>query len=261
MSYRVILIDDEPWTLVYLKKTFKWDQMGFEVIAEIKNSEEAIDIICRECPDVVFTDIRMPKMSGLELMQRVKEKGINSTFIIISGFAEFSYAQEAVKLGAFEYCLKPISFEKADEILTRLKVNLDSKKINLLNPANTVHNPVSELITSPVTEADVNKNFKKMLKHMQVNLNKKLQLKEVAKEFYLNPNYCCFLFNKNIGKTFSEFLTDLRMKEAVRILEDNELTIEEAAKKTGYDDYFYFNKVFKKYHGVTPAEYRKKARN
>lgn len=258
MPYQVVLIDDEPWTMVYMKKTFKWEDKGFEIIAETQNSLEAFDLIEQTRPDVVFTDIRMPEMSGIELMKGLRKKGVESEFVIASGFAEFEYAQEAVKLGAFEYCLKPISSEKADELLDRLALHLNARTDARRMHAARLSNRDEE--AGPITEEDGQIKFTDMLAYIRCHYKEKLQLKDLAKQFYLNSNYCCHLFAKYTGKTFSEFLTQLRMEEAARLLQTH-FTIEDVARKAGFVDYFYFNKVFKKYYGVTPTEFRKGSRS
>ncbi|WP_127588997.1 response regulator transcription factor [Paenibacillus koleovorans] len=254
-AYRVVLVDDEPWTLIYLKKSFPWQEMGFEVVAETRNSMEALSLVEQYKPDVVFTDIRMPQLSGIELMQQLRSAGVRSEFVIVSGFAEFSYAQEAVKLGAFEYCLKPVSPEQAEQLLQRLAHQLERHRQEgrPLPQAEAVKQGARE----QATEEEGELNFEGMLKYMRDHLDDKLQLRELARKFYLNPNYCCLLFNKFTGMTFSEYLTELRMKQAALLLGEKALSIDEVAKRAGYPDYYYFNKVFKKFYGLTPTEYRK----
>ncbi|MDR2078342.1 MAG: response regulator [Treponema sp.] len=101
--YRVLLVDDEPWALAGLRKIFKWHEKQFEISGETTDSVEALDLIRRQKPDAVFTDIRMPEISGIELMKLIRGEGLDIEFIIISGFAEFSYAQESLRLGAFDF--------------------------------------------------------------------------------------------------------------------------------------------------------------
>lgn len=254
MPYKVVLVDDEPWALVYLKKIFKWESMGFEVIAETCNSVDALDIIIEKSPDVVLTDIRMPKISGIELMKEARARGNQSIFIIVSGFAEFSYAQEAIKLGAFEYCLKPLSSQKADELLNRLTETLKRKN----SVSGETDRDEDDILTELYGNELINPNFLKMLEYIKANYDRKLRLKELAERFYLHPNYCCNLFSKVLNKTFSEYLTDLRMKKAEELIRRKHLTIKQVARKVGFDDYFYFNKVFKKYYGLTPGQYKEK---
>ncbi|OUS76166.1 hypothetical protein B1748_12930 [Paenibacillus sp. MY03] len=247
MTYRVMLIDDEPWAMVYLKQTFNWEDRGFVIASEESNAKDALDSVKDVRPDVIFTDIRMPGLTGLELMNEVRTLGIECEFVIMSGFAEFSYAQEAITLGAFEYCLKPIAADKADRLLVRLRERLGAKPKSSEEPYGLA------------LPSERNLKFEDMLDYIQSNIQDKLHLKELANQFYLNSNYCCHLFNKYTGKTFTEYVTELRMKKAAGLLANHRLTIEEAGSESGYPDYFYFNKVFKKYYGQTPSEYRKAA--
>ena len=246
--YKVVLVEDEPWTLLGISKTFKWNEMGFEVICQTTKPKEAMDIILKNNTDIVFTDIRMPQISGIELMKKIRNENKNVEFIIISGFAEFEYARAAITLGAFEYCLKPINRDSADSILERLKEHLNKKR----NVADT------DLINENIyTENKIyNENFKNLLNYINKNYEKKLQLKDLADRFYLNPNYCCYLFKNFTGSSFSEYLTLKRMEKACKLLKDTALSISEVAAKAGYDDYYYFNKTFKRQFACTPFQYR-----
>jgi YesN/AraC family two-component response regulator len=82
-------------------------------------------------------------------------------------------------------------------------------------------------------------------------------LKDLSAQFFINQVYCCQLFRKNLGKTFSEYVSELRIKKARELLKRTDLSIEEVAIQAGYVDYYYFNKVFKKHCGMTPAKFRK----
>ncbi|MDF2959641.1 MAG: two component AraC family transcriptional regulator [Paenibacillus sp.] len=123
--YKVLIVDDEPWVLKGIRSTFNWDNLGFQVIAETTDSLEALDIILRQKPDVILTDIRMPELSGIDLMKQCRLRGIRSEFIIISGASDFHYAQESIRLGCFDYLLKPLQFDEANALLERLLRHLD----------------------------------------------------------------------------------------------------------------------------------------
>ena len=140
--YRVILIDDEPWALAGLRKIFKWHEKHFEIAAETTNSVEALDFIRSKNPDAVFTDIRMPEVSGIELMKKIRSEGLDIEFVIISGFAEFSYAQESLRLGAFDYCLKPIQQKEADNLLRSLWEYLEQKNKSKKSAENEINSPL-----------------------------------------------------------------------------------------------------------------------
>ncbi len=256
VMYRVLLVDDEAWALVGIRKIFKWQEKGFEVIGETTDPEDAFKIINHQKPDVVFTDIRMPEISGIELMKMTREKGINTEFIIVSGFAEFCYAQEALKQGAFDYQLKPLQYDEAECILDRLFSHLEKKKlvehhIETMNKNQTIN------INHELDSLCTSENFRNLLKYLHQNYNKELFLKDLSSRFFINETYCCELFKKVTGKTFSEYMTGLRIKKACQLFETTGLSVDEVAQEIGYKDYYYFNKVFKKFIGFTPFQYRK----
>lgn len=105
--HKVLIVDDESWIVESMKDFVDWKHYGFEVIGQAYNGLEALEAIQRYQPDIVFTDVRMPEMGGLELIQKAKELPFLIHFVVVSGYAEFIYAQEALKLGAVAYCLKP----------------------------------------------------------------------------------------------------------------------------------------------------------
>ncbi|MFT4145021.1 MAG: response regulator [Mobilitalea sp.] len=125
--YRVMLVDDEPWTLKGIQETFKWDNYGLNVIGAYESATLALQEILEKKPDVVFTDIRMPILNGMELLNEIRKNELDIEVIIISGFGQFDYAQEAIRQGAFDYILKPVDEEETDILLERLKKRLDQK--------------------------------------------------------------------------------------------------------------------------------------
>ena len=125
--YKIVLLDDEPMILEGLKSTFPWREYGMTLSGAFTKATEALDFILRTRPDAVFTDIRMPVISGIELVRQLRDRGYDTEVLIISGYDQFEYARDAVRLGAFDYCLKPIDTEITGQVLERLKERLDRK--------------------------------------------------------------------------------------------------------------------------------------
>lgn len=125
--YQVIIVDDEIWSLIGLRKIIEDDAERFELVYETTDSIDALEQISMKRPDVVFTDIRMPEMSGIELIRSVRERGIKTEFIVISGFPEFSYVQQAMQEGAIDYQLKPFDRNSAKLMLDKLYTKLENK--------------------------------------------------------------------------------------------------------------------------------------
>lgn len=126
--YRVIVVDDEIWSLIGMRKILEPYAEFFEIVCETTNPIEAMEQICAQHPDVVFTDVRMPEISGLELMHKVREAGIRTEFIVISGFAEFSYVQQAMREGATDYQLKPFDKNAMKTMLEKLLQKLEKQQ-------------------------------------------------------------------------------------------------------------------------------------
>lgn len=126
--YQAIIVDDEIWSVIGLRKIIEEDSERFKLVYETTDSVDALEQICLKRPDVVFTDIRMPEMSGIELMRNVKERGITTEFVVISGFAEFTYVQQALQEGAIDYQLKPFDRNTAKEMLDKLYAKLENKR-------------------------------------------------------------------------------------------------------------------------------------
>ena len=114
----LLIADDEASIRNGLSTVVPWEQFGVIIVGTVQNGEEAYDIIKKYQPDIVITDIRMPGMSGLELIEKVKQENILTNFIILSGYDDFEYAQKAIQLGAKNYFLKPI---KIDDLVTEIQ--------------------------------------------------------------------------------------------------------------------------------------------
>lgn len=127
--YRVYLIDDEPWVLIGLERLIAWEELGFRIVGKATSSRTAWAQIEQLRPDVVFTDIRMPGLTGLELLKQIREAGLSTEVVLISGFAEFQYAQTAVREGAFDYLVKPIKREQLTDCLQRMENALNQRQI------------------------------------------------------------------------------------------------------------------------------------
>lgn len=125
--YKVMLVDDEEAARKAIEKKLKWDELGFQVIATAENGEEALELAEKLQPDVVMTDIKMPFMDGLSLCRKLKESRRDMRIVIFSGFDEFEYAREAIKLDVAEYILKPIDSEELRDVFLRIKKNLDAE--------------------------------------------------------------------------------------------------------------------------------------
>lgn len=122
--YKVLLIDDEPWILKDMELLVDWASLGFKIVAKISDPEQAIYLIKEQRPDLVICDIKMPGLNGIELIKMVKKR-FNDLFVVfLSAYSEFSYAKQAIALGAFDYILKPIEKSELTDLLLRIRSKL-----------------------------------------------------------------------------------------------------------------------------------------
>lgn len=125
--YKVMLVDDEEEVREAMKRRIDWESIGFTVIATAENGEDALEKAELYDPDVVMTDIQMPFMDGLTMLRNLKVSIPNLRSVIFSGYDEFEYAKEAIRLEAEEYILKPIDADELKQVFERIRSRLDEQ--------------------------------------------------------------------------------------------------------------------------------------
>lgn len=236
--YRTFIVDDEMWIIISLKKLIEKSELPFRVIGEANNGVAALEEIENKKPDVLFTDIRMPGYNGLELMQKLNEKGFDTKVIFISGYAEFEYAQSALRMGAFDYLLKPIDQDKLQEVLERIISEIEKpmegfkEEINL----SVIHQIINEIKT---------------------NYTENISLTGLSEKYGISISHLSTMVKDQLHLSFSDYIASKRIQKAKELLADQSLSIDIIAERVGYSDYFYFTKVFKKNTGISPSKYRK----
>lgn len=243
--YKVIIADDEVWIGFGIKKLIHKSGQPFTVIGEAPNGIRAYEMVKKEQPDLLITDIRMPGLNGLELMRKLRAEENPVGVVFISGYAEFEYAREAISLGAFDYLLKPIKEESLTAILTRFC----EEKEREMPPRTTEPVTLNPEVSDP--------RIRKIIQEIDRNYTGKLSLGELADSMNLSIGHLSTLIRRETGLSFSEYVTAKRMEDAKKLLCQENLSVEEVAEQVGYHDYFYFTKAFKKYAGVSPSVYRK----
>lgn len=235
--YNVIFIDDEPWSAIDAQQSIKWEDYGFTVTKYLSDPKVAIDVICSEQPALCITDICMPNINGLELIRHCLNEGVSTKFILLSGYTEFEYAREAVKLGVLDYWLKPIN---PNEVHKKLE-----------SVSRVLSNTTTDLLID-----DLSDDFNDILSYLHENYHQKILLQELADTFGFNKNYLCSLFSNRLGVTFVQYLNEIRIQKACELLASSDLPVAEIGELCGIPDPAYFNKVFKKFTGNTPSKYK-----
>lgn len=456
--YKILIADDEIRVLKFLQTSIPWTELGLELSASASDGAEALRLAIALKPDIVITDIRMPEVNGLDFCRKLHDINPNIQVIIISAFADFEYAKQAIQLHTLGYCLKPIDpnemitylrsairnlkqetglngddlldsieendDERTSEILQYLGLNSDTvhiavsvgtKNISALLeadlafkigkhkylylsaepfqeeaayemicyapekcgvgifpdpvPCSQLNSAVSttelmahqffindcptfckSLVTSPLIEslhsqltealssaanlkqfidrlltanlsmifnlksayklyheirssdyfsaqeedyytmnhyeyfalkfncfadaltslsesidtlplaqnapkASSSSSFMKIIRYLNENYEKDITLKSLSDIFYLNSSYISQLIKNETGITYSQYLTELRIKKAKQLLKTTDMSLNQISEAVGFNDYFYFIKQFKKIVGVTPGKY------
>lgn len=263
---KMVIIDDEEWICRLIRNLIPADELGICIVGEESNGIDGLELCKKLKPDIVLTDIRMPGLDGLELIERLYHECANTKVIIISGYDDFSYAQKALQFGAFDYIVKPIDEEDLIKVLVRFKSQFhkQSKSRQKIHKLKSELEKVQQSIVDQSSNliykdaADGNADIRKVMAYIDEKYQNELTLDEAAKMVFLNKNYFSEMFKKEAGIGFSEYLNKVRVQKAENLLGIRNLKINEIGDMVGYSDAAYFIKVFKKYYGMTPSEYRKK---
>ena len=185
--YKVMIVDDEKCIRKGLQILINWGEYGFSAEDEAANGMEALRLLEREKFDVIITDIRMPRMDGLELAKQIYEMNIRTNIIIISGYKDFEYARSAIEFGVKRYILKPIDQNLLIDALLKIK-----KEYEVGNPAEEAEKDKVDFIP----EGDAVCVISRIKKYIDENCSRDISLKSIAKDFNYNPVYLGRLFSK-----------------------------------------------------------------
>ena len=240
-NLRVLLVDDEIMIREGFKRLFDWQAHNCEVVGEAADGMEALSQIDALRPDIVIMDINIPIMNGLKVIQVSRMKHPNTAFVIVSGYDDFSYCREALRLQITDYILKPVNYEEFGSCIDNLKISLFEQRVS----------------AEEEPEKGEERTITGITRYLQEHLAEEMSLSVLAEEFHLNPQYISQLFKNEIGVGFLAYLTNIRMEKAKKLLLSTSLSIAEVAEQSGYGDYRVFTKVFKKTEGITPSQYRR----
>lgn len=236
---RVLLVDDEIMIREGFKRLFDWEAHGCVVVGEAADGMEALAQIDNLRPDIVIMDINIPIMNGLKVIQLSRIKHPDMAFVIVSGYDDFSYCQEALRLQITDYILKPVDYEEFGTCIDNLKIAMFRYE------------------SSKDMDGQEERTITGIIRYLQEHLAEEVSLSVLAEEFHLSAQYISQLFKTEIGVNFLAYLTNIRMEKAKKLLLSSSLSIAEISEQSGYSDYRVFTKVFKKSEGITPSQYRK----
>lgn len=236
--YRVMIIDDERALRNLLKASVDWESLGFEIVGEAGSGIEAINTIDRFQPDLIFVDIQMPFMDGIEFSRLALERYEHIKIIILTAFDEFEYARKCIGMGITDYLLKPIVRNDIIRVCQHAAEELKNTTV------------VENYSTSYSKDMDI-QHVKEYIEENYTN--EALNIASVAKVFGYNSNYLGRRFKEVFGIRAIDFILSLRMEKAKKCI-DQGMPLYMTAKQVGIPDPSYFGKCIKKYTGLSYRE-------
>lgn len=240
---KIMIVDDEP-KIRRGMKTLLEEQDGFEVIGIYDNAMSSLSDMAEKQPNVLITDIKMPEYSGLDLIEKIREKDKNIYIIILSGYGSFKYAQRAIRSGVYRYLTKPTNPRELISVLREIELKIEG-----------VNRTVSKSEENESVEVG-NLLIRKALDYIELHYAEKIGLKTLSDALYISPNYFSDLFRRHMKVKFSDFLIEYRLKKACILLKKPEYKVSEISEMVGFRDSTYFSTVFKKTYNLTPLEYK-----
>ena len=242
--YRVVLIDDENIILEGLKAVVKWNDYDCEVVGTANDAETGAALIRSLRPHILFADIRMPGTDGLTMLKELRDEFPDMQVTILSGYSDFLYAQEAIKLGVTRFILKPSKMSEINEALETM-----TKKLPVAGVSD-------EEEKEEAREGSGNFIVTQAIQYMESQYAAKLSLQDVADHCFVSQWHLSKLLNRYLDKSFYEILNDIRIRRAKELLASGNLKISDVSDMTGYADPAHFARIFKKHEGVSANEYR-----
>lgn len=239
---KLLLADDEriERSILYRKLS---RELGEECeFIQAENGSEAVELFKEHHPQIAVLDIAMPELDGIEAASRIRQMDENCVIIFLTAYSDFQYTRQAIRLagGTLKSC------ETGAAVPGTGVVKKES-------------DPIQELDTDDIPEdsgAMSDKTMREIRDFVSQNYMHDISMQDAANYMRYSDTYFCRLFKQGFGCNFTTYLTRYRMKEAVRLLKNTELSVKEIALKTGYSDSNYFAKVFKRINGVIPSEFR-----
>lgn len=241
--YRVMIVDDEVAVRSLLRITINWKEMNLSVEGEAASGIEAINIIDEVRPDIIFVDIRMPFMNGIEFAKLAVKRYPKLKIIILTAYEDFNYAKDCIGIGVSNYLLKPIVRTEINDALHKIIGQLDDES-NQVEPDEAMDETCGYSIIMEEIVKYIKQNYE----------DKTLNLTSVSKMFGFNSSYLSRKFKEETGQGLSAYLTEIRMEKAKELAKKGTIMYM-TAQKVGIPDPNYFGKLFKKNVGTPYSAY------
>lgn len=241
---RVVIVEDEDIIREGLISTLDWQSMGACVVGEAADGQEGLQVVEAQQPDVVLTDIRMPRLSGLAMAEALRRSGCYAALVFLTSYADFSYAQEALRLGAADYLLKPVEEDALRAVLQKLAC------------ADRVPDGPVLVDWLPLLQQDnLNPYVRDVLRLIAAQYKERLSIERAADALGISASYLSRKLKEQTGHTFNSLVTRYRLQQSLSLLREGRLRVYEVAEQVGFSDYKNFAQVFRKYLQMTPSQF------
>lgn len=243
MSYKVVIIEDENIELQELSMIIEDEIEELELVGTANNGIEGQKVINELCPDIVISDIRLPGQTGLDMLSLIEP---NVKAIILSGYSDFKYMQNAIRLGVDDYLLKPIDNEDLLKALNKIILQLNKLKLEI----------DESIIQLPLPTNISNHLINTAIKFIINNYQSQVGLQEAATLLNVSETHLSRLFKELVGINFLTYLNTYRINKSIDLLINTNDNINEIAYKCGYITPGYYAKIFKRLLKTTPTKFR-----
>lgn len=249
---KVYIVDDSVLFVGELMLTVPWEKLGAQVVGSAHDADTAERDIREKRPDIVITDIAMPRRDGLNLIESLQDLQ-DIEYILVSAYPRFEYALKAIKLKIADYFLKPFDDEEFNQAIERViqKVTSGGK---------ARRSELQMKIALPDASNIQNHYLVDAIRYMDEHYAEELSSAQMAQMLYISESYLGKLFRRNLNVSFTEYLNYIRIRKAMVLLKSSDMMVYEVAECVGFSDYRYFATMFRKYTGISPSQYKSSLR-
>lgn len=249
--FKVVVIDDEMLVRKGIVLETDWKALDCMVVAEAGNGVQGMEAVKKYAPDLLVCDIKMPQMSGIEMLTKLREERNDVRVIFLTAYGEFAYAQSACRLLASDYLLKPFRDGELEAAVRRVTEKLATEQ------GRNVQKEKSSMATLVLKSGDKSKYVMGALDYISDHYrDTDICVGKIAESLGISADHLSHIFKKETDYTVAAYLTRFRMRNACKLLGDCRAKVYEVAEQVGYRDIAYFSSTFKKIVGVSPSEYQ-----
>lgn len=244
----ILIVEDEILEQDFLKSVVHKELTQEDTLLTCESGVQAIKLAKQYRPNIIIMDVLIPELDGLSAIEEIRKFLPNASIIVLSACSDFHYAQKAISLHVLEYLLKPVKPTAFREVFCKILSSITKHPVT-----------IDEIAENKNTEPKESHQYfmEESIKYITEHFTQKLTLEMVSSKVFLNPKYFSRVFKKEIGVSFSEYIINLRVQHACKLLEQTNYPAYRISIECGFSDASYFNRVFCGQMNMTPQTYRK----